>query len=271
MVIFSVHPVTPQGTVTASEPATVIAIIPARFHSSRLPGKPLADIGGCPMIEHVYRRAATAARVNAVMVATDDPRISDVVSGFGGEVRLTDPKHRSGTERLAEVAADLSCDLIVNVQGDEPLISPEAIDLALAAFEDQPELMMSTLRTPITDTDELANPNTVKVVVDRDGFALYFSRQPIPHRMSAEAASNQSPSSLLGNKHIGLYVYRRDFLVRLAALDPTPLEQVERLEQLRALEHGYRIQTVETTDDPIGVDTPEDLERVRRIVEDPPR
>jgi 3-deoxy-manno-octulosonate cytidylyltransferase (CMP-KDO synthetase) len=223
------------------------------------------------MIEHVYRRAATAARVNAVMVATDDPRISDVVSGFGGEVRLTDPKHRSGTERLAEVAADLSCDLIVNVQGDEPLISPEAIDLALAAFEDQPELMMSTLRTPITDPDELANPNTVKVVVDRDGFALYFSRQPIPHRMSAEAASNQSPSSLLGNKHIGLYVYRRDFLVRLAALDPTPLEQVERLEQLRALEHGYRIQTVETTDDPIGVDTPEDLERVRRIVEDPPR
>ena len=222
------------------------------------------------MIEHVYRRAATAACVDAVVVATDDRRISDVVSGFGGEVRLTDPQHRNGTERLAEVAANLSCDLVVNVQGDEPLISPESIDLALAAFDREPSLVMSTLRTPITDPDDLDDPNTVKVVVDQDGAALYFSRAPIPHRTKG-SGPDDDPSLSLGDKHIGLYVYRRDFLVRLASLDPTPLEQAERLEQLRALEHGYRIQTVETTHDPIGVDTPEDLERVRRIVEDSPR
>ena len=223
------------------------------------------------MIEHVYRRAATAVRANSVVVATDDPRIADAVSGFGGEVRLTDPTHRNGTERLAEVAADLSCDLVVNVQGDEPLIRPEGIDLALAAFEHEPDLLMSTLRTPVADAGDLTNPNVVKVVADRDGFALYFSRAPIPNRTSTDSHSNDSTPLSLGDKHIGLYVYRRDFLIRLAALDPTPLEQAEGLEQLRVLEHGYRIKTVNTTHDPVGVDTLEDLERVRRIVEDPPR
>ena len=210
------------------------------------------------MIEHVYRRASSASRAASVLVATDDARVQDAVLAFGGEVQLTERRHRNGTERLAEVARGLTCDLVVNVQGDEPLVDPLAIDLALSAFADAPTLCMSTLRTPISDPDDLHDPNVVKVVVDRDDFALYFSRAPIPH---TDATSAAGPS-----KHIGLYVYRRDFLLRFAELEPTPLERTERLEQLRALEHGYRIKVLATTHDPIGVDTPADLERVRQIM-----
>ena len=218
------------------------------------------------MIEHVYRRASTASRAASVLVATDDERVRDAVLAFGGVVQLTERRHRNGTERLAEVARDLSCDLIVNVQGDEPFIDPLAIDLALSPFADEPTLCMSTLRTPISDPHDLRDPNVVKVVVDRDEFALYFSRAPIPHTESTAASDPAAGQTSSPCKHIGLYVYRRDFLLRFAELTPTPLERAERLEQLRALEHGYRIKVLATPHDPIGVDTPEDLERVRQIM-----
>ena len=216
------------------------------------------------MVEHVYRRARRASSIGAVLVATDDSRVYDAVTAFGGEARMTQASHRSGTERLAEVALGLQCDFVVNVQGDEPLIDPGAIDLAVAALTSgphNPQTPMSTVRCPITDTADLVDPNVVKVVVDHEGFALYFSRAAIPHPVEP------GPAVQAGTyKHVGLYVYRRDFLLQLAALEPTPLERAERLEQLRALEHGYRIRTAEIARDPIGVDTPADLDRVREIV-----
>ncbi len=257
VVIFGVHPVRPRGTPAASSSPTAVVVIPARYHSTRLPGKPLADICGQPMIEHVYRRAIRARRATSVLVATDDPRVHDAVRAFGGNARHTAADHRNGTERIAEVARDLTCELIVNVQGDEPLIAPDSIDRALAAFDAAPDLMMSTLRVPLTDPHELSDPHVVKVVVDRAGYALYFSRATIPSGATGAAGARRF-------KHAGLYVYRREFLLQLASLEPTPLEKAEGLEQLRALEHGYRIMTVETTENPIGIDTPDDLERVRR-------
>ena len=213
------------------------------------------------MIEHVYRRACDARSVAAVIVATDDSRIVDAVRAFGGDVRMTSASHRSGTDRLAEVAATMECDLVVNVQGDEPLIEPAMIDEAVAPFDTEPELRMSTLRRLIEDPADYRNPNVTKVVVDRDGYALYFSRAPIPH------VRNDSPAARAW-RHVGLYVYRRECLLFLARLAPTELEQSEALEQLRALEHGIRIKAIETHHDSIGVDTPDDLERVREIVAD---
>jgi 3-deoxy-manno-octulosonate cytidylyltransferase (CMP-KDO synthetase) len=219
------------------------------------------------MIEHVYRRAAAARNVDAVIVATDDPRIVESVMRFGGEVRLTSPNHSTGTDRLAEVAATLDCDLVVNVQGDEPMIEPDTIDAAVEPFRDDPSLKMSTVctRFPNGDGHASADPNVVKVVIDRRGFALYFSRSPIPHRRDGlhlqGTASDAGPY-----KHLGLYVYRRDFLLQLAALEATPLERSESLEQLRALENGFAIKVIESIHDSIGVDTPEDLERVRRLL-----
>jgi 3-deoxy-manno-octulosonate cytidylyltransferase (CMP-KDO synthetase) len=211
------------------------------------------------MIEHVYARASAAASVASVLVATDDERIVEAVRAFGGVACLTSPDHQSGTDRLAEVAAGMSCDIVVNVQGDEPLIEPAMIDEAVRPLLDDPRLPMSTLRRRIADRAELDNPNVTKVVVDRDGYALYFSRAPIPYvRRGAPAAPAW--------RHVGLYVYRRDCLLRLAALEPTALERSECLEQLRALEHGIRILAVETAHDSIGVDTPEDLDRVRRML-----
>jgi 3-deoxy-manno-octulosonate cytidylyltransferase (CMP-KDO synthetase) len=212
------------------------------------------------MIAHVYERAAAAQSVDAVIVATDDERIARVVEAFGGEVRMTSRAHRSGTDRLAEVAQTLDCDLVVNVQGDEPLLDPAMIDQAVVPFADS-SVQMSTLRRRIDDPAELASPHVVKVVVDRHNHALYFSRAPIPHRRDVGSAVAAA------YKHIGLYVYRRSFLLDLAALPPTPLEEQEMLEQLRVLEHGFRITAVETTADTIGVDTPADLERVRALVE----
>jgi 3-deoxy-manno-octulosonate cytidylyltransferase (CMP-KDO synthetase) len=235
----------------------IVAIIPARFQSSRLPGKPLADVGGRSMIEHVYRRAAAAPSVEAVVVATDDARIAAAVESFGGIVRLTRSSHPSGTDRLAEVAEQLSCDIVVNVQGDEPLIEPEMIDEVVQPLRSDAALEMATLRRAITDHADYANPNVVKVVVDRAGDALYFSRAPIPHARGG---------ALTAYAHVGIYAYRRAFLLAYARLRPTPLELTESLEQLRALEHGFRIRTVETRHESIGVDTPEDLERVRRLM-----
>ena len=212
------------------------------------------------MIEHVYRRASGASAVAEVIVATDDARIARTVEDFGGTARMTRATHTSGTDRVAEVAAGVTCDLIVNVQGDEPLIESAMIDEAVAPFLSDVSLQMGSLRRAITDANDLANPNVVKVVVDRDDFALYFSRATIPHQRPHDG------TEVRAFKHIGLYVYRREFLIRLAGLQPTPLEGSERLEQLRALEHGYRIKVVETAFDSIGVDTPADLERVRRLV-----
>jgi 3-deoxy-manno-octulosonate cytidylyltransferase (CMP-KDO synthetase) len=247
----------PEQPARSASPRIVI-VIPARYASTRFPGKPLARLAGRPMIEHVYRRAAAARVADEVLVATDDERIAEAVAAFGGVARMTSTAHRSGTERLAEVAASLACDLIVNVQGDEPLLDPAMIATAVAPFAD-PALQMGTLRRRLAPAD-LDNPNVVKVVVDRHDYALYFSRAPIPHvRDRAEA----SAAPVAAWQHVGLYVYRREFLVHLAGLPPTPLEQAEMLEQLRALEHGHRIKAVETHAEAIGVDTPDDLERVR--------
>lgn len=236
-----------------------VAIIPARYGSTRLPGKVLADIGGHPMVEHVYRRAAAAAGIGRVLVATDDERVADAVAAFGGDVRMTRSGHHSGLDRLAEVAGTLPSEIIVNVQGDEPLVDPlliEAVVEALAA----PSVDIATARCPITTPVELGDPNAVKVVADRSGDALYFSREPIPHRR--EDAGGADP---LGFRHVGLYAYRRSCLLALARVEPTPLERSERLEQLRALESGFRIRTVETASAPAGVDTPADLRRVRQL------
>lgn len=259
MVRFAVPPVSASGPAVQSGSVSVVAIIPARYQSSRLPGKALADIGGRPMIEHVYRRATAARSVGVVIVATDDQRICDAVEAFGGRAQLTSPSHESGTDRLAEVAAGLTCDVVVNVQGDEPLIDPSMIDDAIAPFRGDPALQMTTLRRRIDDERDRQNPNVTKVVVDRDGYALYFSRAPIPY---VRAGCPPAPAW----RHIGLYVYRRECLMRLTGLQPTAMERSEALEQLRALEHGIRIKAIETRHDSVGVDTPEDLERVRRLV-----
>jgi len=214
------------------------------------------------MIEHVYRRAAAARTVSRVIVATDDSRIADAVAAFGGECVMTSPSHQSGTDRLAEVAATLACDIVVNVQGDEPVLPPETIDAAVEPLLADASLEMSTLRRRIVDRVEHENPNVTKVVVDRDEFALYFSRAPIPY-----TRAGQPPAPAWA--HIGLYVYRRETLLRVASLPPTANERAEALEQLRALEHGVRIKAVRTAYASIGVDTPEDLVRVRALLAQP--
>ena len=236
----------------------VVCIIPSRYASTRLPGKPLLDIAGKPMIQHVVERVRQARRPSRIIVATDDERIAEAVRSFGGEARMTSTDHPTGTDRLAEVAATLpEMDLILNIQGDEPLIPVQAIDELVAAFDDCPDLPMATLMTPMTET-EYDNPAAVKVVTTLDGHALYFSRSLIPY-------PRNRGSECRCFKHIGVYAYRRDFLLRFAALPPSPLEVTESLEQLRALENGYRIRVIETPFRSIGVDTPADLEEVRRL------
>ena len=215
------------------------------------------------MIEHVYRRASAASTVSRVIVATDDLRIATRVAEFGGHVRLTKPTHLTGTDRLAEVIETLDCEIIVNVQGDEPLIDPRAIDQAVAPLIADPSVPMTTLYKRIANGAELNDPNVVKVVVDRGGFALYFSRAPIPHIHNPRGGWPPL------YRHIGLYAYRRSTLLVLANLEPTPLERAESLEQLRALEHGIRIKAVETEYDSLSVDTPKDLEEVRRLLAAP--
>ena len=248
-----------------------VAIIPARYASSRFPGKALADIAGKPMIQHTYERVQQAAQVCRILVATDDDRIAKTVEDFGGCAVMTSPYHTTGTDRLAEVAADLSEALIVNVQGDEPLIHPEMIDAVIGVLADEPDLPMSTLKIRIETPDDIFNPAITKVVTDLNGYALYFSKGPIPFcrnewgdfaRRGAGLPDFVPPQVAC---HVGLYAYRRDFLLRYAELPPTPLEQLEQLEQLRVLEHGYRIKVADTTHTSIGVDTPEDLEKARRF------
>ena len=264
MLIFVVHPTTRLSDVISPASARVVAIIPARYSSTRFPGKPLADIGGRPMVEHVYRRAEAAASVESVVVATDDARVVRAVNDFGGLVQLSKTDHVSGTDRLAEVAEALRCELVVNLQVDEPLIDPAAIDAAVASCADDASIMMSTLRCPLQNVADLHDPNVVKVAVDHNGYALCFSRAAI----GLSRTDDRLPSTSPVDKHIGLYVYRRPFLLTLAHLDQTPLELAEQLEQMRALEHGHRIMTTATNHDSIGVDTPAELEHVRRLVAD---
>ncbi len=237
-------------------PSTV-AIIPARYDATRLPGKPLIDLGGQPMIQRVYARVRQVPEIARIIVATDDPRIADAVVQFGGEARMTRADHLSGTDRIAEVAATLEAEIIVNVQGDEPLIAPETITAALRPVQSEPDLPMATTCEPLEAADA-ENPHVVKVVCDAQGNALYFSRALIPYPRQPDVAR------ALWRKHTGLYVYRRQALLHLTALPPAPLERAEGLEQLRALTHGLRIRVVETKHRAIGVDTPEDVARVRQ-------
>jgi 3-deoxy-manno-octulosonate cytidylyltransferase (CMP-KDO synthetase) len=209
------------------------------------------------MIEHVYRRAADTRGIDAVVVATDDARVVAAVESFGGIARLTKTTHRTGTDRIAEIAGDLTCDLLVNVQGDLPLIEPGMIAEVLEPLMTDSTVVMSTLRQPTTSAAEISSPHVVKVVVDKRGDALYFSRSPIPFCREGNEAIF---------KHIGLYGFRRDFLLTFASLPQTPLEQAESLEQLRALEHGFRIRAVATRYESFEVDTPEDLDRVRQLL-----
>jgi 3-deoxy-manno-octulosonate cytidylyltransferase (CMP-KDO synthetase) len=237
------------------QPLHTVVIIPARYQSTRFPGKPLADLAGRPMIQHVYERAVSAPGVDAVVVATDDDRIVRAVERFGGLVRLTRPSHQTGLDRIAEVADQLSCNIVVNVQGDEPLIEPAMIAEVVEPLLSDPTLQMSTLRRRIDNPAEASSPNAVKVVVTTAGDALYFSRSQIP-------GGRHDAHPLF--KHVGVYAYRRPFVRELASRPQTPLEVAESLEQLRALEHGFRIRVIETQFDSIGVDSPDDLERVRR-------
>jgi len=244
----------------------ITAVIPARYASTRFPGKALAEIGNKPMIQHVYERTARAGLVNNIIVATDDERIQQAVTAFGGICRMTRIDHETGTDRLAEVAAGLDADIIVNVQGDEPLIEPEMIDQAIRPFLDDPAIRMGTLKTRIRCLHDFLSPNVVKVVTGCDDNALYFSRSPLPFfRDKWKDLKDESFSSgkLLCHKHVGLYVYRKEFLVEFAAMAPTFLEIAEKLEQLRALENGVAIRVVETEFESIGVDTPDDLAKAK--------
>jgi 3-deoxy-manno-octulosonate cytidylyltransferase (CMP-KDO synthetase) len=253
-----VHPSSVERLPFTLTESSVLAVIPARFQSTRLPGKILADIAGRPMIEHVYRRAEAASHVHAVIVATDDERIAGAVRAFGGAALMTRVDHVSGTDRIAEVIATLPCRAVVNLQGDEPLIEPATIDAAVAPMLADPALEMSTVSRPFASVDEFKSPHVVKVVTDLSGNALYFSRSPIPY--PRESQHGVPPGA---KAHVGLYVYRRDTLLKLAALPAAALEREESLEQLRALAHGIRIRVVDTEHVAAGVDTPEDLERVR--------
>ena len=247
---------------------SITAVIPARYASSRFPGKPLASILGKTMIQRVYERTAQASCIDRVVVATDDQRIAEEVLSFGGEVQMTRADHATGTDRLAEVTARLDTELVVNVQGDEPLIDPRMIEMAVAPLSEDSRIPMGTLKTPLLSWQEYHDPNVVKVATDRLGFALYFSRASIPYPRDVNVDDpNVSPGSLGLFRHIGLYVYRRDFLLKFAQLPVTPLENLEKLEQLRALEHGYDIRVVETDLVSLGVDTPEDLARVEAYLQ----
>jgi 3-deoxy-manno-octulosonate cytidylyltransferase (CMP-KDO synthetase) len=242
---------------------TVVGIIPARFGSTRFPGKPLALIAGKPLLQHVVERCRGARALSDLVVATDDARIARVASGFA-RVEMTRADHPSGTDRVAEVAARLDCDAVVNIQGDEPLIEPSVIDAVADALAQSP---MTTAATRLRRPEELDNPNVVKVVVSRFGRALYFSRRTIPYlREAASGSETERLAAFPFLKHLGIYGYRRETLLRLVQLPVTPLEGAERLEQLRALEHEIPITVVTVEHDSVGVDAPEDVQRVEKLL-----
>ena len=236
----------------------VVALIPARYGSTRFPGKPLALLRGKPMIQHVYEQTLRVRGLSQVTVATDDERIAQTVEGFGGNVVMTRSDHPTGTDRLAEVAQGLDAEVIVNVQGDLPFFPATMVEDAVAVLTHSSTAVMSTVKTPIHELAEWHNPNVVKVVTDRNGYALYFSRSPIPFCRD-QGSRVEGQDGILGYRHIGLYVYRRDFLLTFTRLPSTPLETAEKLEQLRALEWGYKITVSETDRPTVEVDTPEDL------------
>ena len=238
----------------------ITAVIPARMASTRLPGKPLLDLCGKPIIQWVYERAIAAGCFDSVIVAAPDPEILSAVEAFGGKAALTSIEHRSGSDRIAEVCRTMDTgEIIVNVQGDEPMLDPGAVARLGSALAEDDSIRMGSLMRPLDESEDPDDPNLVKVVVDRNGFALYFSRSRIPYVRDPGATAR-----VYG--HIGVYAYRKDFLLEFTSSPPTMLEKAESLEQLRALENGYKIKMIETSARPIGVDTPEDLERVRALI-----
>lgn len=243
-----------------------VAIIPARYNSSRFPGKPLASLNGKPLIQHVYESALQSSELDRIIVATDNESIFETVKSFGCEAVMTSPELPSGTDRIAEVTNNLDYDIIVNVQGDEPLIRGEMIDSVVRLLDDK-RASMGTLVKKIKNKEDIFNPHVVKAVFDREGFALYFSRASIPYYRNEFSGSDDSDlniDNLTFYKHIGMYSYRKDALLNLTGLPQTDLEKAEKLEQLRALENGYTIKVQETQFETIGVDTPEDLKKVEK-------
>ncbi len=237
----------------------ITAVIPVRLESTRLPRKALADLEGKTLIRRVWERVKTASFLNDILIATDSAEIAEEVSSFGGKAVMTSAGHRSGTDRIAEVAALLHSDIIVNVQGDEPFVMPDMLETLVQPFSEDNSVVMATLKTKIRNETELNNPNVVKVVTDIKGNALYFSRSPVPFVRGGGAGTKHY-------KHIGLYAYRRDFLIEYSSMEPTPLECSESLEQLRALENGFSIRVSETQHDSLGIDTQEQLEKARKII-----
>jgi 3-deoxy-manno-octulosonate cytidylyltransferase (CMP-KDO synthetase) len=241
---------------------TALGVIPARWSSTRLPGKALADIGGKPMIRHVWENARRSLKLTEIIIACDEPRVHAAALAFGARAVMTRQDHPSGSDRVAEAASASEADIVVNIQGDEPFIDPRLIDALVDALAADPASAMATVVKRFGSKDDFLNPNMVKVVIDRDHHALYFSRAPVPHHRDG-VPSDYSRYF----RHIGIYAYRRDFLLQYCAWPKSFLEQEEALEQLRVLENGHRIMTVETTIDTIGVDTPEDLEKARLYYE----
>jgi 3-deoxy-manno-octulosonate cytidylyltransferase (CMP-KDO synthetase) len=240
----------------------VVVVIPSRYAATRLPGKPLVKLAGKPMVQRVYEQARLAQTVHRVLVATDDQRIIDAVQSFGGEARMTRSDHRTGTERIAEVAAHEPGDVFVNVQGDEPLIDPVAIDTAVAALLEDPPAQIATVATLIRHVPDIMDPNVVKTVLDFDSNALYFSRAPIPW-----VRDTQQKVHVKYWKHLGLYVFQRDALLEYPTLPQGELEKIEQLEQLRWLENGWRIRVAEVAHDAVSVDVPEDVTRVEKLLQ----
>ncbi|NOS86356.1 MAG: 3-deoxy-manno-octulosonate cytidylyltransferase [Ignavibacteria bacterium] len=236
----------------------IIGVIPARYGSTRLPAKALAMIHGKPMIQHVYERCLKSKLLSEVLVATDDKRIFDAVINFGGNAAMTSKSHKSGTDRIGEAVKNINCDIVVNIQGDEPMIAPGNVDKAIAPLFNDKSINVSTLCFKISDKKEINNPNVVKVVMDSNSNALYFSRSVIPF--------NRDNTKAKYFKHIGLYVYRKDYLMKLIKLKPSRLELTEKLEQLRILESGEKIRVIKTNTDSHSVDTPADLWKIRNII-----
>lgn len=239
----------------------ILGVIPARYGSTRLKVKPLINFLGKPIVQHVFERAKLSKHLDRVIVATDNKTIFDKVVEFGGEAVMTALSHQSGTDRVSDVASKIPSDIVVNIQGDEPTITPQLIDEAIKPVLENDEIYFSTLKTRINSTKDLLNPNVVKVVTDRNGFAIYFSRFAIPYHFSEDAEGEYF-------KHIGVYVYKREFLLKFVSLETTYLEKQERLEQLRALEYGYKIKVIETNGDTVSIDVERDLERAKQFLEE---
>lgn len=244
-----------------TQSSTIWAVIPARYAATRLLGKPLVNLAGKPMIQHVWERVSQAKKITRVIVATEDERIRVAVQAFGGEAVMTRADHRSGTDRIAEVAVAAHADIFINVQGDEPLISPRAVDELAEAIAEDDNVQLATLAVPLQNPKDIMDPNIVKVVLNFDGDALYFSRAPIPWVRDTSSAVHARHL-----KHLGLYAYRREALLDYQTLPPGDLERVEQLEQLRWLENGYKIRVAETEHDSVSVDVPEDVPRVEKLI-----